>query len=67
MTKDETLYEFKKLIIKYTKLKNSCINQMNVLTEGGYNHISEEVSELQGEENAYSEIINDLRDLLDEM
>jgi hypothetical protein len=67
MTKDETLYEIKKLFQKYNKMRNNCNEEWKRLEESNSEYITEEQSMLNAEEEAYSKIIEDLEELIQEI
>jgi len=64
MTKEQTIYEIKKLFHKYNKMRNNCNEEWERLEESESEYATEEQSMLNAEEEAYSRIIRDLEDLI---
>jgi len=67
MTKEQTIYEIKKLINKYTKMRNNCNNEWNRLEESNFKHIYEDQIMLVTEQEVYLTLIADLSDLIKEI
>jgi len=67
MTKEQTIYEIKKLFHKYNKMRNDCNAEWERLEESNSEYAIEEQSMLKTEEEAYSRIIEDLEELIQEI
>jgi len=67
MTKEETIYEVQKLFHKYIKMRANCDEEWNRLEESNSEYTIEEQSMLKTEEEAYSRIIEDLEELIQEI
>jgi len=70
MTKEQTIYEIKKLFQKYNKMRNDCNAEWERLEESNSRnseYVNEEQSMIVAEEQAYSRIIEDLEDLINEI
>jgi len=73
MTKEQTIYEIKKLFQKYNKMRNDCNAEWERLEEScsrnsrNSEYVNEEQSMIVAEEQAYSRIIEDLEDLINEI
>jgi cell division protein ZapA (FtsZ GTPase activity inhibitor) len=66
MTKEETIYEIKKLKAKYTKLRANCNEEWNRLDEATEDAYEDQMM-LVAEQEAYLTMIADLDDLLKEI
>jgi len=66
VTKEETIYEIKKLKVKYTKLRANCNEEWNRLEEATDNAYEDQMM-LVAEQEAYFTMLEDLDDLLKEI